>query len=279
VNFIDAHVHVWTQDFAHYPLADGRAPDPVDPDFNAQKLLDLCRPVGVDRAVLIQPAEYGTDNRYMLDMIKLYRGTFSGVAVIDMSRPVTNTMLALNAQGVRGFRIIGHKTRADIANWLDGPSYHEMFDTCTKTGQSACCLIDPQALPALDRMCRKFPQTSVVIDHMARIGVDGTIRDADITALCEMARHNNVRVKISAFYALGKKRAPYTDLIPLIRPLYDAFGSSRLMWASDCPYQVQFGHTYRESVVLVRDRCVWLTAEEKDWLLRRTAEQVFFPAA
>src|SRR2546430_5378143 len=64
-----------------------------------------------------------------------------------------------------------------------------------------------------------FPYTTLfrsIIDHLCRIGVDGTIRDADVDALCGMARHKRVLVKIGAFYALGKKEAPYTDLGPLI---------------------------------------------------------------
>lgn len=276
MNIIDAHVHVWTKDVGHYPLAHGRTVDPVDPDFTAQKLLDICKPVGVARVVLIQAGEYGTDNRYMLDMIRLYPGTFAGVAVLDMERPVGELMLAMKKDAVRGFRIVAHKTRPDIGTWLDRKPYHEMFDVAAHSGQSACCLIDAEALPALERMCVQFPITSVVIDHMARIGVDGTIRDANVQALCAMAQHDNVRVKISAFYALGKKRAPYDDLAPMIRRLFDAFGSRRLMWASDSPYQVQFGHTYRESLALIRDRCSFLSADDKDWLLSKTAEQVFF---
>ena len=31
-----------------------------------------------------------------------------------------------------------------------------------------CCLIDPDALPAIDRMCRRYPKTTVVIDHFSR---------------------------------------------------------------------------------------------------------------
>ena len=33
----------------------------------------------------------------------------------------------------------------------------------------------------------------------------------------------------------------------MIRTLRDAFGANRLMWATDCPYQVQDGHTYADS--------------------------------
>ena len=36
--------------------------------------------------------------------------------------------------------------------------------------------------------------------------------------------------------------APYTDLAPMIRELGDAYGAERLMWATDCPFQVMKGH-------------------------------------
>jgi predicted TIM-barrel fold metal-dependent hydrolase len=83
-------------------------------------------------------------------------------------------------------------------------------------------------------------------------------------------------VKLSAFYALGAKKSPYDDLIPTIRRLLDAFGPERLMWATDCPYQVQEGHTYADSIGLIRGRLDGLSDSDRDWLLRRTAERVFF---
>jgi len=48
------------------------------------------------------------------------------------------------------------------------------------------------------------------------------------------------------------------------------------MWESDCPFQVQNKHTYRDSIELVRTRLKFLSATDKEWLLRRTAEEFFF---
>ena len=139
-----------------------------------------------------------------------------------------------------------------------------------------CALVNPEALAPLDKMCERFPETPVVIDHFARIGIDGTIRDSDVDNLCRLARHKNVNVKVSAFYALGKKQSPYTDLAPMIRRLVGAFGRERLMWASDCPFQVVEGHNYRDSIELVRSRLDFLTDDDRAWLLGKTAQRVFF---
>src|SRR5688572_19324004 len=84
MNYIDAHSHIWTPDTVKYPLAAGfRRADMAPPSFTAEELLKQANPVGVNRVVLIQMSFYGFDNTYMLDSIKKYPGTFSGVAVID----------------------------------------------------------------------------------------------------------------------------------------------------------------------------------------------------
>jgi predicted TIM-barrel fold metal-dependent hydrolase len=112
---------------------------------------------------------------------------------------------------------------------------------------SMCCLIDPEAVPTVDRK-----------------------------ELCNLARHKRTTVKISAFYALSKGQPEYLDLAPVIRRLLDAYGPERLMWATDCPFQVQNGHTYVDSVALIRDRLDFLSDSDRQWLLGKTAKRVFF---
>ena len=276
MNYIDAHSHIWTPDTQKYPLAAGFFRDMMQPpSFTDDELMALAEPVGVNRVVLIQMSFYGFDNSYMLDAIKKHPGRFSGVAVIDQdSGDPAPTMRELKEQGVRGFRI--YPKNSDVEKWLSSDTMHAMFTTGAREQLAMCCLINPNALPALDRMCRDFPETPVVIDHLCRIGVSGTIDPKDAKALCDMARHKNVTVKVSAFYALGAKKPPYRDLGPFIRQVYDAFGPERLMWATDCPFQAEGGHTYKDSIDLVKNGLDFLTAEDKEWLLRKTAERVFF---
>lgn len=104
----------------------------------------------------------------------------------------------------------------------------------------------------------------------------GPVNDDDLNNLLRLNDFDKTYVKLSAFYALGEKKAPYTDLIPMIRRVYDTFGPARLMWASDCPFQVAEGHTYENSIALIRDRIDFFSSEDKEWILKKTAEQVYF---
>src|SRR5262245_38214328 len=239
-NFIDAHVHVWTPDIDHYPLARGYKRENMEPrSFTPQELFRHSRPAGVTRINLIQMSFYGFDNRYMLDMIDLHKGTFVGTAVIDpLAKEPEREMTALAKRRVRAFRIHPRLSKQPVARWLEPEGYARMFAAGAKHNLAMGCLIDPDALPELDRMCRKFPDTPVIIDHLCRIGASGTIEDKDVKALVAMAQHKRVMVKIGAFYALGKKEPPYLDLALLIEQVVKAFGVRRCMWESDCPFQV-----------------------------------------
>jgi predicted TIM-barrel fold metal-dependent hydrolase len=276
--YIDAHSHIWTPDVGHYPLAEGfQVSDMQPPSFTAQELLGVCRPAGVGRVNLIQMSYYKFDNSYMLDMIKLHPDRFVGTAIVDpLSADPGGRMTALQSKGVRAFRIQPSYGKQPPERWLTPGGYEAQFATSAHTGLCLSCLVDPDGFAEIDRMCRKHPEARVIIDHLGRIGVDGTIRDADVQALCDLAANPRVYVKVSAFYALGKKTPPYLDLVPLVRRVVQAFGSRRCMWGSDCPFQV-VAQKYEDGLALVRDHLDFLSPDDRAWMLARTAEQILFP--
>ncbi len=275
--YIDAHSHIWTPDVAHYPLAEGfKVSDMEPPSFTAEELLKLCRPVGVGRVNLIQMSYYKFDNSYMLDMIKVYPDRFVGTGIVDpLAAHPDQKMKELAPKGVRAFRIQPAYSQQPPAKWLQPEGYKSIFAEAARSRQVLSCLIDPSGFPEVDRMCAASPETPVIIDHLGRIGVDGMIRDADVVALCDLAKHKNMYVKVGAFYALGKKTPPYHDLGPLIKKVVVAYGAKRCMWESDCPFQV-VDHKYEQSLALIRDRLDFLSADDKSWILTKTAETLLF---
>lgn len=268
MNTIDAHVHVWTDDFAHYPLAAGyTVAEMQPPTFTPEALLAHARPCGVQRIVLVQMSYYGTDNSYMLDTMARFPGVFGGIAVIaETAGDVEAEMGRLGALGVRGFRLQPREGSFE--------AYARVFAQAAQSGQALCCLMNPDTLPALGTMCERYPHTPVVIDHLCRLGISGEIVESEVQALLAMAQYPQVKVKVSAFYALGHKRPPHDELLPLIQRVYAAFGARRLLWATDCPYQVQTA-TYADSLALM-DRVQWQSETDKQWVLGGTAEETFF---
>ena len=274
--WIDAHSHIWRPDTDVFPLQPGMTAEDLAPkSFTAEELLAVAQPEGVGRVVLIQHTWFhGFDNSFLIDAWKQRPEQFRVVGMVDDLRPNAGlAMKQLLQQGVTGFRIVPRK---GIGEWLKTDGMREMWKTAAETRQPMCCLINPENLSEVDEACQSNPDTPVVIDHFARIGIDGQIREADLNRLCLLAKHRNVKVKISAYYALGKKQPPHHELIPMIRRLCETFGTRRLMWASDAPYQIDAPNSYAASVALIRDHIDFVTDEERRQLLRTTAEETFF---
>jgi predicted TIM-barrel fold metal-dependent hydrolase len=275
VDYIDSHVHVWTDDFEHYPLAPGVSVEAMElRRFLPNQILAHARLSGVGKIVLIQMSYYGTDNRYMLDVLAAAAKEFRGVAVIDpLGKDVPEQMDKLKPLGVRGFRI--YLTDQAAAKRLENGALDRMFQAAAQRGMALCALINPEFLPALSRICARFPETPVVVDHLGRIGMSGPIEQEQVRSLCDLHRYGKVRVKVSAFYALGEKRPPHLELSDLIRRVYDSFGPKRLLWGSDCPFQI-LNEPYEASIAVIRDRLSYLSLADREWILHHTAEELFF---
>jgi len=277
---VDAHTHVWTPDVQRYPLAKGKTVGELKPrSFTAEEFLAIARPEGVTRAVLIAHGPYyADDNRYMIDCTRRHSGVFSIVGSIDERKPdLRERMVHLKSQGVVAYRILPDKyaDRTPIKNprrWLEAEAMGRFWKHAADLGIAMCPLIQTHHLETIGPMCKRHPQTTCVLDHFGRVDVG---QEKELRQLLDLARYPNVHVKISAFYARGKHKPPHTELIPKIRRCLEAFGPDRLMWASDCPYQLLGGNTYRDSIALIRDQ-MNLGADAKDALLRRTANRIFF---
>ena len=83
-----------------------------------------------------------------------------------------------------------------------------------------CGLVNVPDLDEWEAMVAKYPDTMVVIDHFCRIGMEGSVSDAEVSRLCALAKYPLVHVKLSAFYALGQATPPCAAPItsPTITP-------------------------------------------------------------
>lgn len=282
--YVDAHVHIWTSDTRKYPLAPGfRKEDMWFPSFTAEELLEHARPAGVRRINLVQMTWYGLDHSYILDVIAKDPKTFCGTGIVpaitDVSGPSPdNTMVALSKGGISAFRVRGKATRplmpGATEQWMDHPGYEKMFAAGAKHNLALSFLMLPSDLPEVDRMCARFPETPVILDHLCIIG-RGKMEE-ELEALGRIARHKRVMIKFGGFYALGAKKPPYLDMLPVIRRVAGMFGPERCMWESDAPMQAKAPHSYDAALAIIRDHADFLSASDKHWILTRTAEDFFF---
>ena len=288
---VDAHIHVWSPDFDRYPLALGFTPDDLWlPSFTPDDHFAYSHPFGKVRRNLVQMTWYGLDHRYILVLIASDPTTYTGTGIVPGVSDVSladpgKTMYALSEGGIRAVRVRGGKTGRPTAfgranRWLDYPGYEAMFKTGAEHNLALSFLMGLEDLPDLIRMCRRFPETPVILDHLCGVRIrDGVWPEHEIRALCRMARYPGVILKLGPFQALGDGKAPYLDLLPLIERVVDAFGPERIMWESDSggPIAMQDPHTdFAASIALIREHADFLSASDKHQILVKTAEDFFF---
>jgi L-fuconolactonase len=264
---LDPHVHVWSHD-PHFPFAPGAKV----PDFDAtpEMLLDLMKANGVEKTVIIQVIHYRYDNSYLAMVLKKYPQFFQGVCRVDPLDPAAPDQLSqLTEQGFRGVRL---SPAGDASgDWIRGPLMPPLWKRCDSLKVPMTVLAPIGRIPDVQKLIEKYPDLTVVIDHMADCPVD---HPEQLESLVALERYPKVFVKISHTWSLSKQSYPWLDSQQLVKRLYDTFGPKRLMWDTDWPIAKERA-TYAQRLTVVRDDMKFLNADDKSWILSKTVERVW----
>lgn len=266
---IDPHVHVWKRD-PRYPWAK-ETTKPPDRDATPEMLLELMKANGVAKTVIIQVIHYRWDNSYLADVLKQYPQYFQGVARVDPQSAAAPDDLSrlVERQNFRGVRI---SPSADAnGDWIRGPLMPPLWKRCRDLKVPMTVLAPVTRIPDVGALIEKFPDLTVVIDHMADSPLD---QPDELKKLLALERYPKVFVKVSHTWTLSKQPYPYLDSQAQVKRLYDVFGPKRLMWGTDWPL-VENYCGYAKALALVRDRMRWLNDEDKSWMLSKTIERVW----
>jgi predicted TIM-barrel fold metal-dependent hydrolase len=268
---LDPHVHVWKHQ-SQFPFAPGAKV----PDYDAtpEMLLDLMKANGVAKTVIIQVIHYRYDNSYLAAVLKQYPRLFQGVCRVDPLDPAAPDHLTrlTKEEGFRGVRL---SPSGDAAgDWIRGPLMPPLWQRCDQLKVPMTVLVPITRVPDIQKLAEKYPDLTIVIDHMADCPVN---HPEQLDALVEMVRYPKVFVKISHTWSLSKEDYPWLDSQQLVKRLYDTFGPHRLMWATDWPIAKERA-SYAQRLTVVRDEMKLLNADDKSWILSKTVERVWpFP--
>jgi L-fuconolactonase len=266
---IDSHVHVWKND-ARYPWAKETTRIP-DKDATPEMLLALMKASGVVKTVIIQVIHYRWDNSYLADVLKQYPAHFQGVARVNPEDPEAPDHLSrlVEVQGFRGVRL---SPAADSAgDWILGSAMPPLWKRCEALKVPMTILAPVVRMPDVGRLIEKFPDLTVVIDHMADSPLD---KPNELEKLIALKRYPRVYMKISHTWSLSKQPYPYYDSQEQVKRLYGSFGPKRLMWGTDWPL-VENHCGYARALAVVRDEMKFLNEDDRSWILSKTVEQVW----
>lgn len=222
----DCHAHVFGPQsaFPYVPGAAYIAPDATPGDFAG-----MLRAIGCERAVLVQPSTYGSDNACMVAALKSGAFNFRGIAVVEPN--VTDQQLqTLHHAGVRGIRI-NLASETEGLKLADG---ERLAPRLKEMGWHLQFFLDLEKMPEAEAKLAALPIT-IIIDHFAKCQAANGVEGAAFQALLRLVQRDNVWAKIMGAYFLSKNKPHYPDVTPLARAMVAA-APDRMVWGSDWPH-------------------------------------------
>ncbi len=226
----DTHAHILgpIAKFAYSPARVYTPPDCLLSDY--QKMLAT---LGVERAVLVQPSVYGSDNTVMLNALQATGSAFRGVAVVDDT--ISDAELAtLNAAGVRGVRV----NIVDVKDRKPGTlPMAELTALATRIAPMRWhmeFLMHCDEFPDMDRTFADFP-VDIVLGHLGYMKTDKGLDDAGFQSLLRLMKTGKAWVKFTGPYRISTQAMPHADTNAYAHALVQA-NVERVLWGSDWPH-------------------------------------------
>jgi 2-pyrone-4,6-dicarboxylate lactonase len=228
----DCHAHICGPATA-FPYGAERIYTPPDATIEAYR--NLLAVLGVERAVLIQPSVYGTDNRAMLAALQAAGPGFRGVAVVDptISDP---DLEALHCAGIRGVRL-NLVDRREGRNMVPVEMVRALADRIAPFGWHIEFLVNLDEAAGFAGAVAGLP-VPVVLGHLGypRAGVRDWIKAPAFGGLLALLAGGRCWVKLTGPYRIsGAADLPYEDVEAAAARLAQA-APGRLIWGSDWPH-------------------------------------------
>jgi predicted TIM-barrel fold metal-dependent hydrolase len=232
--------------------------------------------VGVDGALLVSVwTMYRYDASYAIAVHAAHPGRFALIKPVDPNDPaVAETIAAWAAMnGTVAIRIMMGE---GVSNDPDDPGINRVLATAARHSLPVNLLCWGR-LEQVAALAAKNPDTTLIIDHLGLqqpfVPPPPSEPFAELPKLLDLAKFENIAVKITGACTLSHEAAPYNDLWDPLGRIFDAFGFARCMWGTDWTRAVNL-LTYAEGVAPFRltDR---LSAGDRANLMGGTLQRIY----
>jgi predicted TIM-barrel fold metal-dependent hydrolase len=235
---IEWNAHMFSRDTRRYPFHPAAAyvPDAAsleqDPLRSYLKRMDR---LGIDYAVLVHPEPYGDDHRLILDCLGREPGRLRGVCHFFPNDPLAPEKLAAMVAyqpALVAVRLHAHRGKDHYFGSFADDGVQALWRKAAELGLIVELHIGPNYAAQAAELIRAYPATPVLIDHLGepQFGAPG-----EYAGVLELARYDNVYMKLSGLDYVAGDAPLYLGARPLTRQLADAFGPARLVSGGGTP--------------------------------------------
>ncbi len=225
----DCHAHVIEPSDVQ-PFVENR--DYTPPPASLADYEKLHKTLGIERAVIIQPSFYGTDNTVTLQAIQDYSGECRGVAVVDDDIE-DSALKEMDRAGVRGIRF-----NLAFAGGVGLESLERMARRIAPLGWHVQLLVRPETIVENEDRLKALP-VPVVIDHFGLVDASAGIDQPAVDAMLRLLATDRVWIKLSGCYRVSVDRPLFKNVVPIAKALI-AQAPHRMVWGTDWPHPAMF---------------------------------------
>lgn len=282
---VDAHMHLFKAMSDAYPRDVFEPMTPGDREESAAKYLTIMDAAGVDHSVIVGLSPH---DQYLTDLHRDHADRFATVGVANDAAddPVADLERRIEESGLQGLRLF---SLGDEATAPEDLPLFPLLEAMARHGTKVWFYANVGQVELLDRTLALLPDLVVVMNHLAfcpniwdEIAIDEDLRphfDIDLPpdsleVVAKLAARENVYVHLSGMYAFSKEPYPHPDLQTVVDRIHAAFGSERLLMASDYPW-INVNPGYAETLALVDHYLPDLSSAERDAIRGGNAERLF----
>ena len=235
---VEWNAHMFSRDVQRYPFHPQAAYVPEASQLADDPLKEYLARMdreGIDRAVLVHPEPYGDDHQLLLDCLQREPERLRGVCLFFPKDPDAPRKLAsLIAQEPRivALRFHAHRGKERYLDSFQDAGVQALWRAAAELGLIVELHIGPNYAASVARLIAQYPDVPVLIDHLGEPQFGTIVEYANVL---ELARHNNVYMKLSGMGYVSQEAPPYLDIQPFIRLLANTFGPERMVWGGDTP--------------------------------------------
>lgn len=247
----DCHAHVFGPQ-TRFPYLEHAAYIP--PDATPEQYARMLRTIGCDRAVLVQPSVYGTDNSCMIAALRSGVFAFRGVAVVEEN--ISDADLEdMDDAGVRGVRI----NLASATPGLTLAQAPRLAVRLKELGWHLQFFMDLRKLPDAEEKLGSL-KIDIVIDHFGRVRADDGTTAPAFQTLLRLLRRDNVWAKLIGPYFLSDQTPRFPDVTPFAHAVVQR-APERVVWGTDWPHPAAHGKLMPNDGVLADLVSEWIPDE------------------
>ncbi|SFV27255.1 amidohydrolase family protein [Thermoflavifilum thermophilum] len=231
---IDAHQHFWIYD----PIKDAWITDEMQilkQNYLPDDLHKELKQAGVDGTVVVQASTRDQENTFLIQLAQAHPFIQGVVGWVDPCSHLLEEQLQIYQQIpiVKGFR---HIVQSEPDDYLLRKQVQLGIAMIGRYGFTYDILIYPRQLAAALQLVESLPEQPLVVDHLAKPLIRNKQMEPWASQIKMLAQASHVYCKLSG-WATEADWQQWTpeDVYPYFDVIFDAFGSTRILFGSDWP--------------------------------------------